>query len=279
MEVERSEVQGQARKALKAPEAPLKERNPSPSVRPAPPGIDGGVKPADAKEKDIMKLLVQQNKKQTASNADSCAIVVGTASCGKSTILRSLLHPSNASQGDKEQEPKPTLALEYSYLRSEPSKSTESRKDGGRTGEPGAWGAVQGAHIWEVGGGTAMQNLLDVPLTDQSVKNATLVIVADLSKPKEVWAGVTYWLERLRTRLQDIDKVLKSKEATAKMMEQLKDRGAKRFGEKHPDNVKDGDPTTCGRGMIKHTGIHVVIVATKYDVFVKRGECCVTFSC
>ena len=131
------------------------------------------------------------------------AIFVGTASCGKSTLLKLL----------NKDAPEATLALEYQFVR----KTTDGRKDV--------------AHLWEVGGGTVMQNLLDVPLTEASVKTATVVIVADLSKPEEVFAGVSYWLKRLRERLQVIDKKLKEKEVTAKIMDQLKERAAKRFSE------------------------------------------------
>lgn len=241
----------EARQPVKTSDAGA--RKPSPSAgagavrRAAPPGAVGGSKVAEApggagKEKDLLKMVVQQNKKQAAANADMSAIVVGTASCGKSTLLKGLLN--------KDEEPKATLALEYSFVR----KTTDGRKDV--------------AHLWEVGGGTAMQNMLDVPLTESSVKTATVVIVADLSKPEELFVGVSYWLDRLRLRLQDIDKVFKSKETTAKVMDQLKDRSAKRFGDKHPDNInKEG---ACGRGMIKHTGVNVIIVATKWDLFAKK---------
>jgi len=250
----------EARKPAKAPDAGVvKERKPSPSgvgvVRRAapPPGAPGGGRPeapllpgGAGKEKDLMKMVVQQNKKQAAANADMCAIMVGTASCGKSTLLKGLKN--------NDEEPKPTLALEYSFLRK--INAADGRKDV--------------AHLWEIGGGTAMQNMLDVPLTESSVKTATVVIVADLSQPDELFVGVSYWLERLRLRMQDIDKVFKSKEATARLMDQLKERSAKRFGEKHPDNLKDGKEGTWGRGMIKHTGVNVIIVATKWDLFAKK---------
>lgn len=267
-----AERRGDNEEAESAPEV-RKPEKPSPTAgavrRPAPPGgAAGGGKAADAptgagakekEPKDLMKMIVQQNKKQAAANADTSAIVVGTASCGKSTLLKGLLN--------KDEEPKATLALEYSFVR---PKATESgRKDV--------------AHIWEIGGGTAMQNLLDVPLTESTVKTATVVIVADLSKPEEVFVGVSYWLERLRARLQDIDKVLKSKEATAKVMDQLKERSAKRFDllrQQKGDQAEGGDKPAEKQSQerhpdykfIKHTGVNVAIVATKWDMFEKKDS-------
>ena len=79
----------------------------------------------------------------------SFTVIVGPNACGKSTLLKGLLN--------KDEEPKATLALEYSYC----SKTKQGRKEI--------------AHIWEIGGGTAMQNLLDVPLTESSVRTATVM--------------------------------------------------------------------------------------------------------
>ena len=253
------------RRPAKAPEGGLRERKPSPSAReagaaarrpaPAPAGAPAGAGASEKDRKDLMKMVVQQNKKQAAQTADTCAVVVGTAQCGKSTLLKGLLN--------KDEEPQATLALEYSYC----SKTTQGRKDI--------------AHIWEVGGGTAMQNLLDVALTESSVRTATVVIVADLSKPEEVFAGVSYWLSRLRARLQDIDKELKKKETTAKVMDQLRERSAKKFGERWMDQLKSRPAKEDGadkkestahpdQKLVMHTGVNVVIVATKWDSFAKK---------
>jgi hypothetical protein len=146
-------------------EGVLRERKPSPSSgdaggasrRPAVVGagagpqkdVSEGAGALEKDRKDLMKMVVQQNKKQAAQTADTSAIVVGTAQCGKSTLLKGLLN--------KDEEPKATLALEYSYC----SKTKQGRKEI--------------AHIWEIGGGTAMQNLLDVPLTESSVRTATVM--------------------------------------------------------------------------------------------------------
>jgi len=108
-----------------------------------------------------------------------------------------------------------------------------------------------------------------------------VVIVADLSKPEEVFAGVSYWLNRLRTRLQDIEKELKKKETTAKVMDQLKERSAKKFGERWVEQLKarstkeeSADPgaskTHPDQKLVMHTGVNVVIVATKWDSFAKK---------
>mmetsp|Transcript_23488 Transcript_23488/g.36745 ORF Transcript_23488/g.36745 Transcript_23488/m.36745 type:complete len:348 (-) Transcript_23488:169-1212(-) len=151
---------------------------------------------------------------------------------------------------EREEEPRPTLALEYCYAR--------------RTGKTGG---KEVAHLWEIGGGTATCNLLDVALNESAVKTAVVVIAADLSKPEEVFPMVSFWLDKLRARLHEIEKNLKAKPASAKVMDQLRERAAKRFGEKHPDNARDG---VIGKGSVRHTGVTVVIVATKFDQFSQK---------
>jgi hypothetical protein len=102
-------------------------------------------------------------------------------------------------------------------------------------------GGKEVCHLWEIGGGSALAKLLDVPLNESTVKNVVIAIVVDLSKPVETLATIVFWLERIRVRLSEVEKSLKTKKTSEKVMDQLRERSAKRFGEKHPDNLgKDG---------------------------------------
>ena len=333
--------------------------------RPTPTGVTGKVcGDTAAKQKDIMQMLVMRRKKLAALNADTSAIIVGTAACGKSTLLRELLGR------DDNKEPKETIGVEYTFatretemasglkweLTGEHGRELRDQKTGrdlpappsGGRGlknkkladalkskiefEPIEWeefgqndlrpnhfikvvvgpeqirsfkkqhnlpdDSVEGgnsivcffkpsnkaekrkdvAHLWEIGGGTAMKSLLEVPLTETTITNATMVIVADLSRPKEVFAGVEFWMDRLRERLRDIDKAYRATAAykargaqnkegpTPSKIEELKERAAKRFGGggrwpsgEHPDQA-----------LVGHTGINVIIVANKWDLFQKK---------
>ena len=246
------------RSTAKAPDAgALKERKPSPSEgrRPMPPsGATGASKGAD-KEVDLMKNCVIEHKKLSLQNADTTAIFVGLASTGKSTLLKAL-------QKKEEAKITSTLALQYSFLRRE------------RDRDKGTEGGELVSHIWEIGGGSGLQELFDVPLTESTITaDTTVVIVADLSKPEDVFKGVTNWLGRLRERLKDIETILKKSEAQRATredgrgpspkgkMDQLRARAFARFGKDHPDN---------SNGLVQHTGVNVVIVATKWDLFEKK---------
>ncbi len=114
--------------------------------------------------------------------------------------------------------------------------------------------------MWEIGGGSALAKLLDVPLTESTVKNVVIAIVVDLGKPVETLATIVFWLERIRVRLSEVEKSLKAKKTSEKVMDQLKERSAKRFGEKHPDNVgKDG-----AVGKVVYVCMHVSMYVCMY---------------
>ncbi|CAF4526845.1 unnamed protein product, partial [Rotaria magnacalcarata] len=42
-------------------------------------------------------------------------------------------------------------------------------------------------HIWELGDGTSLTKLIDVVLTAETIGNASVVLVLDLSQPQELW--------------------------------------------------------------------------------------------
>ena len=72
----------------------------------------------------------------------------------------------SASAGAVDDKPKPTVALEYTFGRR--SNTTSNVKDI--------------AHIWELGGGVRLRELINVPITPQRTPNAVVVVVVDLSK-------------------------------------------------------------------------------------------------
>lgn len=81
--------------------------------------------------------------------------------------------------------PKPTTSLDYKYLRS--SVGMSLKKDL--------------SHFWELGGGRALVNLLDIALTADRLRDSFVVIVLDLSKPWRVLADATYYLDLVRKRV------------------------------------------------------------------------------
>nr|VZI31589.1 unnamed protein product [Spirometra erinaceieuropaei] len=88
------------------------------------------------------KLLKQEKNRPN----ESVLVFAGARSCGKTTIINNFL--------EKDENPKPTLALEYNFAR----KSL------------GPYVAKSVAHIWELGGGPKLSNLLDVTVTKDSIE-------------------------------------------------------------------------------------------------------------
>uniref|UniRef100_H2YY77 Cytoplasmic dynein 2 light intermediate chain 1 n=1 Tax=Ciona savignyi TaxID=51511 RepID=H2YY77_CIOSA len=56
-------------------------------------------------------------------------------------------------------------------------------------------------HIWELGGGTHLSKLLDVPLTADTLRNMTIILVLDLSNPGEMWYTADTLLKAARSRI------------------------------------------------------------------------------
>ena len=53
----------------------------------------------------------------------------------------------------------------------------------------------------EIGGGRLLANLIDVSLTEKNFLNTIYIIVIDLSKPKQIYNSLKYWLSNLKKRV------------------------------------------------------------------------------
>uniref|UniRef100_A0A7S0VVP7 Cytoplasmic dynein 2 light intermediate chain 1 n=1 Tax=Hemiselmis tepida TaxID=464990 RepID=A0A7S0VVP7_9CRYP len=200
-------------------------------------------------QKDIMTMVVGHARRAAKSSIEATAIFVGSQGAGKSTLMQRYTAP------DREEDPKPTPALDYSF----------TRKEVKREGAGAAGGGKEVCHMWEIGGGSALANLLDVPLTESTVKNVTVCVVVDMSRPAEMFPCLAFWMERVRARLREVETQLRAKPATAKVMDQLRERAKKRFSDKHPDMVGEFQ-----RKMMSLTGINLLIVAHKADALADR---------
>ena len=128
------------------------------------------------------------------------------------------------------------------------------------------------AHLWEFSGSRELttqlcrvQNLFiaskhvdalsnDASLEEQrgQVTTAVVVIVVDLSKPCRALESGNYWMETIRHRRDATFEKLRSR--GSKLPEQLIARSRKLAFARHAD--RDG---------IDHSGLALVIAATKYD--------------
>ncbi|KAL2083375.1 hypothetical protein ACEWY4_021148 [Coilia grayii] len=107
-------------------------------------------------------------------------IFLGSKSGGKTTILLRCL--------DRDEQPKPTLALEYTFGRR--ARGHNTPKDI--------------AHLWELGGGTSLSDLAQIPINSQNVRAFAMVLVLDLSKPNALWATQDRLLQAARAQVEKV---------------------------------------------------------------------------
>ncbi|WAR29221.1 DC2L1-like protein [Mya arenaria] len=129
--------------------------------------------------------------------------IVGAKNSGKTSIILRFLERNEA--------PKPTVALEYTYARR--SKGHNMAKDIG--------------HIWELGGGTWL--------------NGAVMICVDLSKPEEIWFTLESLLASSRARIEAA--IADARQDNPGIREALQKRALARLGEDHADrNMLDPFP-------------------------------------
>lgn len=148
---------------------------------------------------------------------------MGSKAGGKTSILLKCL--------DRDEASKPTLALEYTFGRRARGHSTP--KDI--------------AHLWELGGGTSLSDLVQIP-TPASVGSLSVVLVLDLSKPNTLWATMEKLLQAARAQ---VEKVSSRKQQAAKQQTTLR-----LLPKDYPD-----------REMISPFPLPLLIIGSKYDIF------------
>ena len=65
------------------------------------------------------------------------------------------------------------------------------------------------AHVYELGGGVALSNLIEIPVTKECVQTLNFVIVVDLSKPETIWTTLESLLAAIRQRVKKVIHELK----------------------------------------------------------------------
>ncbi|XP_074844636.1 cytoplasmic dynein 2 light intermediate chain 1 isoform X2 [Carettochelys insculpta] len=205
-----------------------------PAVRP-PTGRSGAAmpKPSDTLW-DISKAEVE--KKKLEGNGDGMEVweksllFMGNKNGGKTTIILRCL--------DREEIPKPTLALEYAFGRR--AKGHNQPKDI--------------AHFWELGGGTSLLDLIRVPITSENIRSFAIILVLDLSKPNELWPTMDSLLQVTRNH---VDKIITELGKTnSKVANEIKQRMWNNIPKDHPDHE-----------LIDPFPIPLVIIGSKYDIF------------
>ncbi|NXR95833.1 DC2L1 protein, partial [Hypocryptadius cinnamomeus] len=174
------------------------------------PDDDDDVKPGEVWEKSILFM--------------------GNKNAGKTTIILRCL--------EREESPKPTLALEYTFGRR--ARRHNIPKDV--------------AHFWELGGGTSLVELIRIPITSHNIRSFAIVLVLDLSKPNELWTTMESLLQVTRNHVNKI--LTKLEKTNPEVAAEIKQRMWNNLQRDHPDSA-----------LVDPFPIPLVIIGSKYDIF------------
>ncbi|WKY09323.1 hypothetical protein Q1695_002018 [Nippostrongylus brasiliensis] len=150
----------------------------------------------------LAKEKLRENEEKAAASEDRDGIgdgrtvkssthivICGNAQSGKSVLVNKFL--------DRNEEPKETIALEYIYAR----RTRGNNKDI--------------CHIWELGGGTKLAQLLAVPLVKDNIEALSIILVLDLTRPNELWITMEQLLTTSARHTEAAIKELGEKRAAA----------------------------------------------------------------
>ncbi|XP_002732906.1 cytoplasmic dynein 2 light intermediate chain 1-like [Saccoglossus kowalevskii] len=171
-----------------------------------------------------------ENQEGLKRGEESSVFFIGSKDAGKTSIILRFL--------DKDEIPKPTTALEYTFGRR--AKGHNIAKDVG--------------HIWELGGGTFLSKLVEIPINAECLENLAIVLILDLSKPHELWHTMETLLNTTRQRIEKVMQDASMRDST--LQPRMKNKAWSKFGEDHPD-----------KDMIEPFPVPLVIIGCKYDVF------------
>ncbi|KFR06204.1 Cytoplasmic dynein 2 light intermediate chain 1, partial [Nipponia nippon] len=157
-------------------------------------------------------------------------LFMGNKNGGKTTIILRCL--------EREEIPKPTLALEYTFGRRAWRHNTP--KDI--------------AHFWELGGGTSLLELIRIPITSNNIRSFAVVLVLDLSKPNELWTTMEKLLQVTRNHVNKI--LTKLEKTNPEVATEIKQRMRNYLQRDHPDYE-----------LVDPFPIPLVIIGSKYDIF------------
>ena len=199
---------------------------------PTPPAAALPAAPARAAERSVDCPVFCPERKAGDGRADTNVLVVGAKGSGKSTLVARFLNPDNQDAA------KETMGLDYVFARRTSTGAQEK----------------QVAHIWELGGGEDQANLMDAVITPENLRNFVCVVCVDLSQPSTVLDTLVFWMDRVRTRIDNCLRVMSDKKST--VPERLRERALAAFGLEHPD-----------RELVNLCSVPIVVAATKFEAF------------
>uniref|UniRef100_A0A8C6KD38 Cytoplasmic dynein 2 light intermediate chain 1 n=1 Tax=Nothobranchius furzeri TaxID=105023 RepID=A0A8C6KD38_NOTFU len=142
------------------------------------------------------EVLSRENGAPEEDGADTVCersvFLMGSKAGGKTSILLRCL--------DRDEPPKPTLALEYTFGRR--ARGHNTLKDV--------------AHLWELGGGTSLSDLIQIPITPAALRFLSVILILDLSKPNTLWATMEKLLHAAQAHFEKMSSQAQKSKSGAK---------------------------------------------------------------
>ncbi|KAM9847858.1 cytoplasmic dynein 2 light intermediate chain 1 [Aulostomus maculatus] len=163
--------------------------------------------------------------------SERTVVLMGSKTGGKTSILLRCL--------DRDEPPKPTLALEYTFGRR--AKGHNTPKDI--------------AHLWELGGGTSLSDLVQIPITPVSIRSLSIILVLDLSKPEFLWGTMEKLLQAARVQVEIVSSQAQKAQSGSKPQTTAL-LPTRALPKDYPD-----------RELISPFPLPLLIIGSKYDIF------------
>nr|XP_057914049.1 cytoplasmic dynein 2 light intermediate chain 1 isoform X2 [Doryrhamphus excisus] len=160
--------------------------------------------------------------------------LMGSKTGGKTSILLRCL--------DRDEPAKPTLALEYTFGRRATGHNTP--KDI--------------AHLWELGGGTSLSDLVQIPITPASIRSLSIILVVDLSSPNALWGTMEKLLQAVQAQVEKVASQVRQAE---------KSRAGPKLQMSVPSTARDLPKDYPDRELISPFPLPLLIIGSKYDLF------------
>ncbi|XP_062852076.1 cytoplasmic dynein 2 light intermediate chain 1 isoform X2 [Trichomycterus rosablanca] len=118
-------------------------------------------------------------------------------------------------------------------------------------------GSKDVAHLWELGGGTSLSDLIQIPITPQNVSTLSVVLVLDLSKPKALWTTTEKLIQAAQNQVEKSYSLKNKKPGESRPSKQQNQNQVLRILPKdHPD-----------RELISPFPVPLLLIGSKFDIF------------
>lgn len=192
----------------------------------------------------IFAKLTEEHGQRSAGEEfanDVTILFCGSKKSGKTSLVDRFINPTK----DEKDQPKATVALDYKFARYATDGSSSKVL----------------AHIYDLGGDEANENLLGVPVSKATVGNLVLAITLDLSEPHSCVPNLEKWLQLLRSHVDKSLQMLAQENPPGLLhVDAQRALRANAYAE-HPD-----------RGFITPFPVPLVIFGTKWDVLASEVD-------